>query len=78
MRPKQKPKPTPDFCDELPLAYSIHNFCKAIGLGRTKVYELIAAGQLRPLKIGKRTLITRTAAEEFLTSFQREMDGGGV
>jgi excisionase family DNA binding protein len=30
---------------------------KALGIGTTKIYELIGAGQLRTVKIGRRTLI---------------------
>jgi hypothetical protein len=31
--------------------------CKATGLGRTKLYEKIAEGQIRTCKIGTRTLL---------------------
>ena len=40
------------------VAASIKETCGALSLGRTKVYELINAGQLRTLKIGSRTLVT--------------------
>ena len=41
-----------------PLAYSISDFARAVGIGRTKLYEEISAGRLRALKAGKRTIIT--------------------
>ena len=40
-----------------PLTITVNDACKALGLGRTKIYELIAKGTLDTLKIGKRTLI---------------------
>lgn len=40
-----------------PLTITVNDACKALGLGRTKLYELIAKGRLEILKIDKRTLI---------------------
>jgi excisionase family DNA binding protein len=40
-----------------PLAYSINEACRVSSLGRTRLYELIAEGQLEARRIGKRTLI---------------------
>lgn len=39
------------------LAYSIREACTASSLGRTTLYAHIAAGRLRVVKIGGRTLI---------------------
>ncbi len=36
------------------------------GLGRTKIYELIAAGELRTVKIGRRRLIPASAIAEYV------------
>ena len=41
-----------------PLTITVNDACKALGLGRTKIYELIGEGKLRTIKIGRRTLIT--------------------
>ena len=38
------------------------------GIGRTKLYEAIGAGQLEARKYGKRTLILRDDLRRFLTS----------
>ena len=40
-----------------PLSYTIEGARIATGLGRTKLYELMASGALAKLKVGKRTLI---------------------
>jgi excisionase family DNA binding protein len=48
------------------LAYSIGEFCSLVGLSRSKVYQLLAAGELSAVKVGKRTLIRSTEAERFI------------
>lgn len=40
-----------------PLALSVNDACRVLGLGRSKIYDLIAKGRLETLKIDKRTLI---------------------
>ena len=39
------------------LAFTIAEACHAIGIGRSKLYELIAEGRVETRKIGSRTLI---------------------
>jgi len=39
------------------LAVTVSEACKLIGLGRSKIYEEIAAGRLLTRKAGQRTLI---------------------
>lgn len=40
-----------------PLAISIKDTARTLGLGRTMVYALIAEGRLEAIKIGRRTLV---------------------
>ena len=40
-----------------PLAVSINDTAKALGLGRTSIYELIKDGRLDAFKLGRRTLV---------------------
>ena len=47
-------------------AFSIAAFCENYGIGRTSAYEEIAAGRLRVVKAGKRTLVPADAAEAWL------------
>lgn len=49
-----------------PLAYSIKEVSRATSLGRTRIYQLIAAGQLEAVKIGRRTLIPAHALHKLL------------
>jgi excisionase family DNA binding protein len=39
------------------LAYRINDCAKAVGVGRTTIYKLIAEGKIRPIKIAGRVLI---------------------
>ena len=41
-----------------PLAYRIDDAAQALGIGRTKIYELTRQRKLKLVKIGKRSLIT--------------------
>jgi excisionase family DNA binding protein len=41
-----------------PFAATIRESCRLTGLSRTTIYNLIAAGRLAPIKVGKRTLIS--------------------
>lgn len=49
-----------------PLAYSIKEASRATSLGRTRLYQLIAAGRLEAVKIGNRTLIPVHALHKLL------------
>ncbi|MDN3624481.1 helix-turn-helix domain-containing protein [Methylobacterium isbiliense] len=51
-------------CDRL--AYSIADFSRISGIGKSSVYEMINAGRLTARKIGSRTLILHSDAETFL------------
>jgi excisionase family DNA binding protein len=44
-----------------PVCVSVTETMRALGIGRTKVYELINGGLLKVVKIGRRTLV-RTAS----------------
>lgn len=52
---------------------SIESTMAQLGLGRSKVYELIASGELRSVKVGRRRLVSDTAINEFVA----HLDFGG-
>lgn len=52
-------------------AYDIRSFCAAYSVSRSFAYLEIKAGRLRPLKAGRRTLIPRQAAEDWLNALDR-------
>lgn len=50
------------------LTYTVAAFCDAVGIGATKFYELVKAGEIKTVKCGKRTLVTADEAERFVAS----------
>ncbi len=49
-----------------PLAHSINATARLLGVGKTKVYELINRGELRSIHIDKRHLITDVEVRRLL------------
>lgn len=47
-------------------AAGIAQVCVALGIGRTSVYALIRSGQLRAVKIGRRTIVLSEDLERYL------------
>lgn len=50
--------------------YSIEEAAHQCGVGRAKFCELLAAGEVRSVKIGRRRLISDTAIGEFITKLE--------
>lgn len=55
---------------ESALSFNIDEAAKLTGLGKTRLYQELKSGRLRGVKSGKRTLIPRTALEEWLENLQ--------
>lgn len=53
-----------------PMAYRIPDACHVLGIGRTSLYELVKAGELKLIKIAGRTLVPHSEIER-LTSVDR-------
>lgn len=49
-------------------AMSVAEFCRSYCIGRTKLYAEVKAGRLRLRKLGSKTIIARSDAEEWLNS----------
>lgn len=49
------------------LLYKPEAAAAVLGIGRNKVFELIATGDLKSVKIGRARRISRDALEEFVT-----------
>jgi excisionase family DNA binding protein len=56
--------PPPAHCE--PLAYRMPDASRVTGISIAKLYELIAAGELKSVKRGGRRLILRADLETFL------------
>ena len=48
-----------------PIAVRIREACRLTGIGRSKLYELIAAGEIDIIKVGTITLIPTESLESF-------------
>jgi len=44
-----------------PLAYSVKEACRVTSLGRSRIYQMIRAGDITVRKVGRRTLIPADA-----------------
>ena len=56
-----------------PLVYSPTDASKLLGLGRTKIFELLKNGTLKSFKYGSRRLITLEAIKECLKALGGEV-----
>ena len=54
-----------------PIAYSVPDAAKALSIGKTKMWELIAAGEIETFKIGARTLVDADHLKAFAKSHQK-------
>ncbi|GGF82120.1 hypothetical protein GCM10007301_47790 [Azorhizobium oxalatiphilum] len=51
-----------------PAAFDVLNAARIMGVGRSTVFEEIKTGRLEARKIGRKTLITRSAIENWLSN----------
>ena len=58
------------------LLVPVNEAAQAINTGRTKIYELIAAGELDLVKIGKKSLITVASVEAFVSRLKKRASHG--
>jgi excisionase family DNA binding protein len=58
-RPSRREQP-------IPLTKTIDDTCRITGLGRTKVYDLIATGRLKTTAVGRRRLVFYASIEALL------------
>ncbi len=49
-----------------PLVFSVADACYRLGIGRSTLYEEIAAGRLKAVKCGTRTLIPAASMEAWV------------
>lgn len=48
------------------ISYTVQEVIAASGLGRTKIFQLLAMNSLRRVKVGRRTLITAASVHALL------------
>lgn len=60
---------------ELPsdrLAFSVNELAKALGTSHVSIYAALNSGQLRSFQLGRRRLISREAALDFIRAREAE------
>lgn len=63
------PTPTSPFG---PRVLRVEEAARALGIGRSLVYDLIRSGRLRSFKVGSRRLIPVSAIDEAIAAFMEE------
>jgi len=56
--------------DFIKATYSVSEAMQHLCIGRTKLYELVKQGRLKPVKLGKKTLFSATELARFLTTLE--------
>ncbi len=56
-----------------PRVLRVEEAARALGIGRSLVYDLIRSGRLRSFKVGSRRLIPIAAIDEVITNLSGEM-----
>ncbi|AXK41339.1 helix-turn-helix domain-containing protein [Erythrobacter aureus] len=55
-----------------PICIRVNDAARMIGIGRTKLYELISSGELETVKIGKATRVTTASLHELVRRWRDE------
>jgi len=48
------------------ICFNVREACAALSIGRSTFYEMVRAGRLNPIKLGKKTLIAREELVRFV------------
>ena len=55
-----------------PISVRVREACRLTGIGRSKLYELIGAGEIEVFKVGTSTLIPMERLEAFITKHREK------
>jgi excisionase family DNA binding protein len=61
-----------------PLAVDIPEACRLTGLGRSKLYELLSAGDIPSVKIGKRRVVPVASLRQWLAKLSNSPAQGAA
>ncbi|MBC9030849.1 helix-turn-helix domain-containing protein [Sphingomonas sp. JC676] len=54
-----------------PICIRLNTAIELLGIGKTKMYELIAAGEIEAIKVGRATLVLRETLEAYIARAPR-------
>jgi excisionase family DNA binding protein len=57
-----------------PISVDIPEACRLTGVGRSKLYQLMDAGEIRSVKVGKRRLVPVASLREWLAKLETGTD----
>ncbi len=57
---------------DTPLLVGIRDAAKRLGIGRSKLYELVKAREIVPVRIGSRALIPMATLDAFVNKIQKQ------
>lgn len=60
---------------DAPLLVSVEKAAELAGIGRSKFYEAVLAGEIASVKIGRRRLIPRSALDSYVARLVAEQAG---
>jgi excisionase family DNA binding protein len=52
------------------LLFTVEQCAEALGIGRTKAYELVLKGEISSVKVGRRRLVPRWALEKIIRKLE--------
>lgn len=61
-----------------PLAVDIPKACRLTGLGRSKLYELLSAGEIPSVKVGKRRVVPVASLRQWLAKLANRPTPGAA
>lgn len=54
------------------LLHPLTDAAQVLGISRTTIYQLISDGEIRTIKIGRRTLVAQDELERYVASLKKE------
>lgn len=60
--------------DQTRRAWRVNDFVAALGIGRTKFYSMVGAGNIKTIKFGGRTLVPNTEMDRLLEEAEVSTD----
>jgi excisionase family DNA binding protein len=61
-----------------PVCVRVSTAMRLLGIGKTKLYELVATGDLETIRIGRRTLIMQASIDAFVARLREAAQKPGV
>ena len=63
---------TEAFAEAVARLHNIERAQERLGVGRSKIFELIASGQLRSVRVGRRRLVSEQAILDFIARLDEQ------